>query len=238
MSDKKSDEKVQAKGIPMPGQEKTEVEAPKAETSMAAETAEKQDAESRVISLETKVNTLVEESKSMFAAILKEVQAKNVKYQIGKDGVFAEDVYEKEDVLNVLVDPLTLEEGRPGLTSVHSAEFKAKAEQMIFDVELIQIMVMPSASTYPDHTFHVGVNGTLRLVVRGMKMVLPRNYVEVLLRAKTSTYGNFEVRNPMTNELEVQNPETKSHRYPLQILRDDNPLGPRWLERVTNDTRA
>ena len=77
-----------------------------------------------------------------------------------------------------------------------------------------------------------------RLITRGFKQWLPRNYVEVLLRAKVSTYGNQEMVNAQTGEKEVKNPEVKSHRYPLQIIQDANPLGMAWLERVSNDVRA
>ena len=193
--------------------------------------------------LESTVNSLAADVKEGMGEVLKAISAKNNPVQITKDGTHSEDAYLKEDLIdiefkkngNVHADVETV---RPGITSIDSMEFIEKAEQMAFDNENIEIMVMPSASTYPDHTFFVGVNGIQRLIVRGQKQWLPRRYVEVLLRAKVSTYGNFETRNVTTNELEVKNPETKSHRYPLQILTDKNPLGPKWLNRVTNDTRC
>lgn len=167
------------------------------------------------------------------------IMARDNPHIIRKDGVHSEDVYQhldEHDIEFVEKGPdFDLETTRPGLRSVLSAEFKEKAEQMMFDEEPVQIMVMPSQSTYPDHTFCVGVNGRMRMITRGKRQWLPRKYVEVLLRAKISTYGNFETRNPMTNELTVSNPETKSHRYPLQVIQDKNPLGARWLERVTNE---
>lgn len=162
---------------------------------------------------------------------------------VNKDGTHSDDVYQHDDHLDVNFGKdgpdgdVTLELSQ--LRSVNDPEFKRKADQMRFDQELIEIMVMASTSTYPDHTFNIGVNGKLRMVVRGQKMWLPRNYVEVLLRAKVSSYGNHEVINAYNGEREIKNPETKSHRYPLQIITDKNSiLGAQWLERVANDMRA
>jgi len=206
------------------------------------DTANEENAQ-RFNKLEESVQGISDSMSEQMGEILKAVSAKNNPVILQKDGTHVEDVYLKEDQVdiefkknpNVHADVETV---RPGITSIDSMEFVEKAEQMRFDNEEIEIMVMPSASTYPDHTFFVGVNGIQRLIVRGQKQWLPRRYVEVLLRAKISTYGNFETRNQQTNELEVKNPETKSHRYPLQILTDKNPLGAKWLNRVTNDTRS
>lgn len=188
------------------------------------------------------VDNQMGEMKESIAQILKAVSAKNVPASITKDGAHSEDAYLKLDKVDIEFVPnddihADVETVRPGLTCVDTMEFKEKAEQTAFDLEKLEIMVMPSASTYPDHTFFVGVNGRQLLIVRGQKQWLPRNYVEVLLRAKISSYANVERRNA-ANELEVVYPETKSHRYPLQILTDHNPLGVKWLQRVANDTRT
>tara|TARA_R110002096_G_C14661910_1_gene728352 strand:+ start:35178 stop:35885 length:708 start_codon:yes stop_codon:yes gene_type:complete len=193
--------------------------------------------------LEETVNGMAKGVELQMGEILKAISAKNNIHTISKDGVHVDDVYLKEDQIDIEFAKnndvnADVETVRPGMTSIDSMEFQEKADQMRFDNEEIKIMVMPSASTYPDHTFFVGVNGIQRLIVRGKEQWLPRRYVEVLLRAKISTYGNHEVRNQLTNELEVKNPETKSHRYPLQIILDKNPLGVKWLHRVTNDTRC
>tara|TARA_R110000803_G_scaffold5230_6_gene17357 strand:+ start:9634 stop:10296 length:663 start_codon:yes stop_codon:yes gene_type:complete len=187
------------------------------------------------------VDAQMSEMKGSIAEILKAVSAKNNPTSITKDGAHSEDAYLKLDRVDIEFAKngdvhADVETVRPGLSSVDTMEFKTKAEQTLFDLEKIEIMVMPSASTYPDHTFFVGVNGRQLLIVRGQKQWLPRNYVEVLLRAKISSYANVERRNNQ-NELEVVYPETKSHRYPLQILNDRNPLGAKWLMRVANDTR-
>lgn len=196
----------------------------------------------RFNTLEQTINGLADTVNDKLSEVLKAISAKNVPAIITKDGTHVEDVYLREDRVDIEFENnpdihADVETLRPGLTSIDTMEFKEKADQTRFDQEKIQIMVMPSSSTYPDHTFFVGVNGVQLLIIRGTKQWLPRNYVEVLLRAKTSFYANIERRNAQ-NELEVIYPETKSHRYPLQILKDNNPLGVKWLNRVTNDTRC
>ena len=193
--------------------------------------------------LVTDINTKFDKLTDMMEKI-QPIMAKNTPHVIAKDGVDSRDVYQHLDETGIEFvkndDPnIDAEVIERNFTSVNSAEFREKAEQMAFDNQEIEIMVMSSTSTYPDHTFMIGVNGRMRLIVRGTKQWLPRNYVEVLLRAKTSTYGNYESRNPMNNELEVKNPEIKSHRYPLQVLKDPSgALGSRWLQRVSNDMTA
>ena len=201
-----------------------------------------QDSNQKVEASSQATNLRLGGMENSIAEILKAVSAKNNPTSITKDGTHSEDAYLKLDRVDIEFEEnpdinADVEVVRPGLTCVDTMEFKEKAEQTMFDLEKIEIMVMPSASTYPDHTFFVGVNGRQLLIIRGQKQWLPRNYVEVLLRAKISSYANIERRNAQ-NELEVVYPETKSHRYPMQILTDNNPLGVKWLQRVANDTRT
>ncbi len=196
----------------------------------------------RFDNLEKSVSGIADDVKDQLGGFLKTLSAQNNPTSITKDGTFAEDVCLNQDKIDIEFAKngdihADVETVRPALTSIDNAEFKDKANQMAFDNEMVKIMVMPSSSTYPDHTFSVGVNGIQRLIVRGKEQWLPRRYVEVLLRAKVSYYANIEQRNSQ-NELEVAYPETKSHRYPLQILEDKNPLGVKWLTRVNNDTRC
>ncbi|PCJ39142.1 MAG: hypothetical protein COA71_14595 [SAR86 cluster bacterium] len=174
-----------------------------------------------------------------FAALLESNQKI---FQTMAKGKSSEDIYQHADERNVKFkegdSKADAEVIEVSLTSVDSAEFKEKADQMRFDKEMVEIMVMPSQAVYPDNTFTVSVNGTPKLILRGKKQWLPRNYVEVLLRAKTSSYGNIETINPYTAIKEMSYPETKSHRYPLHIITDKNPKGARWLERVCNDMRV
>jgi hypothetical protein len=203
---------------------------------------------STVKSLEKDLKVSNELQNKKLEALSQDINEKMNKILVGiehimipKKGISSEDAYQHTD--GELQDIQTIngevEAVRDGLASVDSPEFKDKADQMQFDAQLLEIMVQPSMSSYPDHTFTIGVNGLQKLIFRGTRQWLPRCYVEVLLRAKVSSYGNMEVTNPNNNEREIKNPETKAHRYPLQVITD--PAGARgghWLERVTNDMRA
>jgi len=191
----------------------------------------------KIENLESSINKKMDEG---FDELMKKV-TNVLPVQTTKGSKLSTDIHEHADE-----DTISFKDSNPhedveivevALTSSESSEFNNKAEQLKFDNEMIEIMVMPSTSTYPDHCFPVGVNGRMLLVTRGQKQWLPRNYVEVLLRAKVSTYGNEETIRP-NGERTIKNPETKSHRYPLQIISDKNPKGAQWLHRVCNDMRA
>jgi hypothetical protein len=205
-------------------------------TEMKESNAEVDD---RLTSVEQTIGDLAIDMKTNFTELLKAV---NNPVSITKDGKHCDDIYAKEDIRDVKFADVRPEEDayliEQSLTSVHSSEFKLKADQMKFDNEKIEIMVMPSMSTYPDNVFSVGVNGTTLAIHRGRKQWVPRTYVETILRAKTSTYGNVETRNPYNNEMEVKWPESRAFRYPLQVIQDKNPAGSHWLERVINDRAA
>jgi hypothetical protein len=125
------------------------------------------------------------------------------------------------------------------VTDVHAPEFIEKAEQMRFDQEIIEVFIQPSQAQFPDNTFTITVNGRPLIAIRGVKQKMPRNYVEVMARAKMSTFGNIETVEASTGERVVKNPETKSHRYSFMITGDPNHVhGPHWQERVLNERAA
>lgn len=163
--------------------------------------------------------------------------AKNTPTSITKDGVEVEN--------KGPTGRIQFKEGRPEddvqlVETTHlapdSPEFIDKAERLAFDKDMLTVIVHPSQSEFPDHTFTIEVNGKPWLFVRGKPVKAPRCYVETMIRARTSTYDNVERRNPHSNELEVVNTESKSQRFPCQIQHDPNPVqGARWLEGLMNE---
>ena len=124
---------------------------------------------------------------------------------------------------------------RPGLHAVQGAELKDKVEQLEFSEQMIQVMVHPAGGERPEHTGTVSVNGKKVCFKRGVPQWMSRAHVEVLAKAKTSDYGNVETVNPYNGEKTIQNPETRTPRYPFHVLQDPSPLGAQWLHRVTNE---
>ena len=75
-----------------------------------------------------------------------------------------------------------------------------------------------------------GVNGNHIVIKRGVPVTVRRSVVEVLARAKTTTFGQHEF-NPHSNKSLWLIPKT-SHSLPFQILEDRNPMGPAWLKSI------
>lgn len=187
--------------------------------------------EERLVAIEGTLGEAIETAEKNHDSVLKAIAAIHLPASIPKIGRTSEEMdfhgFEDSDIAEI----------RPGLHSVAGPEFKDKAEQTRFDMEMIEVQVMPSASTYPDVTFTVGVNGRQILIVRGPKQRIPRCYAEVMARAKISTYGNVETIDPNTNEMVVKNPESYGARYPFIVTEDKSPFAEAWFERVTNDKR-
>jgi len=208
--------------------------------------ASENETDDRLNALESSIGELTIDIDTKFSEVLDAIrsQAKNNPVSISKDGVDCRDVHQHKDEDK---SGVIFADGRPendvelieiSLTSSDSAEFKEKADQVMFDKEEIEIRVMPSGSSYPDFSFSVGINGKMKAIMRGQNQWVQRNYVEVLLRAKTSNFGNIETVNQLTGDKSIIYPETKSHRYPLQVITDNSPKGAKWLERVLNDRAA
>lgn len=201
--------------------------------------ARNDEVDDRLGGLETSIEELKVDVSTKFTEILKAI---NRPVSISKDGTHADELYKHEDEHDIMFKEGRLEDDVELIEQSHgnvfTMEFKNKAEQMRFDKELIEVMISQSGQSFPDATFEISVNGQSAIICRGQYQWLPRNYVEVLLRAKNSNYGNIERPNIATGIKEVQNPETKSLRYPLQVRRDKNPKGAAWLERVVNERSA
>jgi|ETN01SMinimDraft_1059929.scaffolds.fasta_scaffold76108_1 hypothetical protein len=196
------------------------------------------DAEARNAETDKKFDALETKLDDGIQGIMDSINAMNRPASITKDGVLSTDKDYDENLHDIKFQDVRPEDDAQlvpsRMTSIHSAEFTEKAEQMKFDNEQIEVMVMRSQATYPDHTFTLSVNGNSLIIARGVRQWIPRCYAEVMARAKTSTYGNIEIRNSQ-NELEVENPESRAARYPFQVMTDKSPKAGQWLERVMND---
>ena len=138
--------------------------------------------------IEESVQGLGEEVKGQLTEVLKVISAKNNPTSIRKDGVHVEDVYLREDFVDIEFKEnedihAEVETVRPGLRSIDNAEFQEKADQMRFDNEMVKIMVMASSSTYPDHTFSVGARG----MPPGHSVCRRRGYYQLMSSAEAKS---------------------------------------------------
>jgi hypothetical protein len=105
------------------------------------------------------------------------------------------------------------------------------AAEMAFNEDMLTIVIHQSADPKPEDPVQVGVNGRNAYIWRGQKTMVPRKYVEVLLRAQTNA-----VQQDVTAREEVDfNRLTirPTQRYPLSVLHDPSPRGQAWLQAIT-----
>ena len=231
MTDERNEENEPVKELEVPTSvpEKSKKVANVASLSKRADEQEKQ-----IIALSNKVSDVSANMESGFASILKAINNPVMREHGGTD---VRDVYHGEDngAVNFGVDgqgDVTLERSR--MASIYDPEFKEKMDQMKFDQEKIEILIQPSTERWADNSVFISVNGRAIYLIRGVKIWVPRNYCEVLARARVSNYGNREIVD-QSGQRTVANEETRAHRIVFQVCTDRNPLGPHWLERVTNE---
>lgn len=110
---------------------------------------------------------------------------------------------------------------------IESPRFKAKADKMAFDKEMVTIRITDTAEANADRVFDVAVNGRRKTFVRGETYTVQRMYVEALCRAKPVHYGNEEYED--RSGVGVRHPMRRGLRYAFEVLEDKNPAGKQWL---------
>jgi len=108
---------------------------------------------------------------------------------------------------------------------------KEWADQMAFNEELVTIRVHESTDKFAENPVEVFCNGIAQRFLRGQDQVVKRKYVEVLARAKMTTYGNQKITIGDGEESYVY-PSHTALRYPFAVVEDQNPKGRDWLKSV------
>lgn len=202
--------------------------------------AQNEQTEERLEAVENTLGEMKESSEKNHSDVLKAIQAIGLPASIPKSGKTSEDISLNENLHGIefkkqrsVYDEVELV---THTTDVRSAEFEKKADQMRFDRDILKVKIAPSSSPYPDKTFTLGVNGVQFCAIRGVEQPMPRCFVEVMARAKTSSYTNREGVIEGTNEMTVFHDETKGQRFVFQVTYDPNKeLADQWLDRVLND---
>lgn len=108
----------------------------------------------------------------------------------------------------------------------------SQADKLAFAEEPIVIRLEPSSERNAPRYASVSVNGDTKWIPVGVPVKLRRKHVEVLARAQpfgveTQT-GTAMEANPANRVI-----KTPYRRFPFTVLKDDNPLGAKWLNKVT-----
>jgi hypothetical protein len=107
-----------------------------------------------------------------------------------------------------------------------------EADALAFYEEQVEIVVHNSGDVkHQENPVEVSVNGRRCFIWRGQRTLCKRKYVERLLLAQSdSVVQDITAREPKDfNRLEI----TPTQRYPLSVMRDNNPEGAAWLEKFS-----
>lgn len=103
-----------------------------------------------------------------------------------------------------------------------------KLANLAFMAEPITIHVHASSDPTAEQVFIAGNGGRMETFKRGETKTVQRKFVEVLLRAKVTTFTQERRRGDDGVMYDMQMPHT-SLRYPFSVTHDPHPRGQDWL---------
>lgn len=113
---------------------------------------------------------------------------------------------------------------------VDEREFKTTVEMEAFMQEEIVIRIHPTGDKSAPPVVPLGCNGEQVWLPRGKAVSIPRKFVESLTAYEVS-FSTERARDPNSDEGMVQR-TAANQPYPFTVIRDTNPKGRAWLERV------
>lgn len=111
---------------------------------------------------------------------------------------------------------------------VDSPVSKTKLDEMAFMNEIVTVRIHPTTDKNANPFPEVWVNGRVQRFVRGAEQKVRRCYVEVLARAKGTTFDNVKMKDNEGEDKYVY-PTHTAEVYPFVIV-DDSPRGEAWLK--------
>lgn len=105
------------------------------------------------------------------------------------------------------------------------------AANMKFNEEILRVIVHESTDKNAEQIVEVFNGGIPQRFIRGQEQEVKRKFVEVLARAKMTTYSQEKVRDDAGNESYRNIPHT-ALRYPFAVLMDPSPRGKDWLKAI------
>ncbi len=139
------------------------------------------------------------------------------------------EVSEPVDMMTSNVPLMTLE-GR--LDPISTREFELIAEYEAFMEEPVVIQINDTTDKNQPPFVFVGVNGDNRWLPRARPVRIQRKFVERLAQAQEM---RFETKSNPDQDAQnaMRTVRTTAQAYGFAVLRDDHPLGQRWLARMT-----
>ncbi len=120
----------------------------------------------------------------------------------------------------------------PALIEPVDSPFKKQwAEDMQFNEEKVEVTVHTTSDKNAEPIVEVYNNGVPQRFIRGKRQTVKRKFVEVLARAKMTSYGNQKIMLDGGDETYVY-PESTALRYPFTVHSDPNSRGIDWLKSI------
>lgn len=104
-----------------------------------------------------------------------------------------------------------------------------KAAMLAFMEEELTVVVHETTDVTDDPIPQVTNDGVNQFFIRGKEQKVKRKFVEVLARAKKTTYTQQLAKDSAGNEFYRNVPHTVP-RYPFTVMHDPNPRGRAWLQ--------
>ena len=108
-------------------------------------------------------------------------------------------------------------------------------DEMAFMNETVTVRVHPSTDRNANPLPDVYVNGRVQRFPRGEEIQVRRCYVEVLARARLTTFDNQKVKGPDGEDKYVY-PAHTAEVYPFTVI-GDSPKGDAWLKSIMSSPR-
>lgn len=136
--------------------------------------------------------------------------------KVGQDGV--REITENHEMTEQIIEP------------VDGPRSKKWLDEMAFMNEMVTVRVHPTTDKNANPFPEVYVNGRVQRFVRGAEQQVRRCFVEVLARAKGTTYDNLKTKD-VDGEDKYVYPSHTAEVYPFVVI-NDTPKGEAWLKKV------
>ena len=120
----------------------------------------------------------------------------------------------------------------PVIQPVGKVVSKQKLEMLKFMEDVLTIIVHDSTNPMDDPIPMVWNDGRSQAFIRGQEQQVKRKYVEVLARARKTTYTQEKYLDGVGNEAYRNIPHT-APRFPFSVLADPDPRGRDWLKNIS-----
>src|SRR3990167_4391958 len=109
--------------------------------------------------------------------------------------------------------------------------WKDKAKALAFDDEPVTVVISSDSDPNAEQIIDLACNGVSQRLFRNEQKTIKRKFVEILARAKKEIITTPQITDASGNQT-TKIVRTPGLRYPFRVLKDNNPDGPVWLERV------